>query len=270
MKEDFEELRRINQEVYVTDQSVIKVTEDVVFVNRYKSDISRSQYSTYVRVTVGLFGFYFSILLTLYIASSGNITDDIDLILFISFWTIPLIFLVIISWRIELPICFNKKTQKVSTWIDGELAEIEWEKFFMFATTIYAGKMRTEVLLFTLFGQNDKEYNMTIWDEASPGGLYVFLHNFMNHKEPIIVENGKMEIARGNFQFTYKELFVQRFTFRKEDNVFMRISLIFSAIFFTVPIDFLMYGLNKILPRRKIPKELLEACGLDKDYKVYG
>jgi len=31
-----------------------------------------------------------------------------------------------------------------------------------------------------------------------------------------------------------------------------------------------MYGLNKILPRRGIPKELLEACVCPDDEKTYG
>ena len=50
----------------------------------------------------------------------------------------------------------------------------------------------------------------------------------------------------------------------------MKVILVFTAIFFTIPIDFLMYGLNKILPRRKIPKELLDACGCEEGERVYG
>jgi len=260
----------MHQEVYVTNQSIIKTTEDVVFMNRYYSNMSGSQYSTYSGIAVGLFIFYFSSVFIFYLTSSEDINDDIYFILLASLVIVPIYIGIIIMWRRELPLCFNKKTQKVSAWIDGELAEIEWERFHMFHTKIQDGAQATaKVFLFTLFGKSGKHYPMTIWDRL-PAGLYAYVHDFMNHKEPIIVENGKMEIARGNFQFTFKELFVQRFTFRKEDNIFIRIFLVFTAIFFTLPIDFLMYGLNKILPRRNIPKELLEACGCDEGESVYG
>jgi len=42
------------------------------------------------------------------------------------------------------------------------------------------------------------------------------------------------------------------------------------AIFFLFPTDLILYTLNKILPRRKIPKELLEACGCKEGERVYG
>jgi len=273
MEEDFKIAKeaKMHQEVYVTNQSVIKVTEDVIFMNRYKHLYWGGQYATYEGIHTGLFLFYVTSLFTFYVTGSEDIKDDIYFILFASLVIIPFYIGIIIAWRRELPICFNKETQKVSAWIDGELAEIEWERFHMFPTKMNAGvQLIIDVWLFTLFGKSGKKYPMTIWDDGSPGGLYVFLHNFMNQKEPIITEYGKMEIARGNFQFTYKELFLQRFTFRKEENIFMRIFLVFSAVFFTLPIDFLMYGLNKVLPRREIPKELLEACGCEEGERVYG
>jgi hypothetical protein len=258
----------MNEEVYVTNQSIIKTTEDVAFMNRYKSNMWGGQFSTYTGIGIGLTIFYGINFLSLFQAPIENETLSFTLLI------LPIILLlytlIIVTWRRELPICFNKKTQKVSAWIGGELAEIEWEKFHMFHTKIQDGAQATaKVFLFTLFGKSGKRYPMTIWDEL-PAGLYAYVHDFMNHKEPIIVENGKMEIARGNFQFTFKELFIQRFSFRKEENVFMRIFLVFSAIFFTLPIDFLMYGLNKVLPRRKIPKELLDACGCEEGERVYG
>jgi hypothetical protein len=229
------------------------------------------QYSTYSGTLLGLGIFYLFSVFTFFILNLEDLEEKIFGMLFLSSVTIPFYIGIIIAWRRELPVCFNKKTQKVSAWIDGELAEIEWERFHMFPTKMNAGvQLIIDVWLFTLFGKSGKKYPMSIWDDGSPGGLYVFLHNFMNHKEPIIVENGKMEIARGNFQFTFKELFIQRFTFRKEENIFIRIFLVFSAIFFTLPIDFLMYGLNKVLPRREIPKELIEACGCEDGERVYG
>jgi len=261
----------MNKKVYVSNQSVIKITEDVIFMNRYYSNMSGGQYSTYSGIGIGLIIFYIVIVLTFLSPASQNIDDDITFMLFASLIILPLYMLQQIAWRRELPICFNKKTQKVSAWINGELAEIEWERFHMFQTKIQDGAQSTaEVWLFTLFGKSGKKYPMTIWDNLLPGGLYALVHDFMNHKEPIITEYGKMEIARGNFQFTYKELFLQRFKFRKEENIFMRIFLVFSAVFFTLPIDFSMYGLNKILPRRKIPKELLEACWCEEGERVYG
>jgi len=261
----------MNQEVSVTNQSVIKITEDVIFMNRYKSNMWGGQYSTYGGILLGLEVFYLMSLFIFFVLNLENLEEKTFLMFFLSLIAIPLFLLQQIAWRRELPICFNKKTQKVSAWINGELAEIEWERFHMFQTKIQDGAQSTaEVWLFTLFGKSGKKYPMTIWDNLLPGGLYALVHDFMNHKEPIITEYGKMEIARGNFQFTYKELFLQRFKFRKEENIFMRIFLVFSAVFFTLPIDFLMYGLNKILPRREIPKELLEACGCEEGERVYG
>jgi hypothetical protein len=272
MKQDFKITKeeKVRQEVYVTNQSIIKITEDVIFMNRYKSNMWGGQYSTYSGILIGLEVFYFFILFIYYTSSLEGGGSFVSSMLFLLLIIIPIFILQQIAWRRELPICFNKKTQKVSAWIGGELTEIEWERFHMFHTKIQDGAQATaKVFLFTLFGKSGKRYPMTIWDEL-PAGLYAYVHDFMNHKEPIIVENGKMEIARGNFQFTFKELFIQRFTFRKEENIFMRIFLVFSAIFFTLPIDFLMYGLNKVLPRRKIPKELLDACGCEEGEGVYG
>jgi len=216
----------MNKKVYVSNQSVIKITEDVIFMNRYKSNMWGGQYSTYSGITIGLFVFYFSSLLIYYTTSMEEYLNFTSTILFLSIGIIPIFALQQIAWRRELPICFNKKTQKVSAWIDGELAEIEWERFHMFQTKIQDGAQSTaEVWLFTLFGKSGKKYPMTIWDNLLPGGLYALVHDFMNHKEPIITEYGKMEIARGNFQFTYKELFLQRFKFRKEE--------IFLCVFFS-------------------------------------
>ena len=42
------------------------------------------------------------------------------------------------------------------------------------------------------------------------------------------------------------------------------------TIFMGFPVDLLMYALNKILPRRAIPKELREACDMSADEKVFG
>ena len=47
------------QEVYVTNQSIIKTTEDVIFVNRYKHSLWGGQYSTYEGINTGLITFYF-------------------------------------------------------------------------------------------------------------------------------------------------------------------------------------------------------------------
>lgn len=215
--------------------------------------------------------FYFFSLFGYYISFLDGTPSWIEMMLFLSLLILPFYIWMIILWRLQLPICFNKKTQKVSTWIGGELAEIEWERFHMFDTKMNAGvQVIMDVYLFTLFGKSGKRYPMTIWDDGNPAALKAFIDDFMNHKEPIIIDEGKMQIARGNFQFTYKQLFKQRFIFSKEQGIFSRIWLIFTAIFFTLPIDFLMYGLNKILPRRKMPKELQEVCGCKEGERVYG
>ena len=187
-----------------------------------------------------------------------------------------------ILWRIEVPICFNRKTRKVSFWMKGQLAQVDWddiEAYTKLARSVAAGSgapVKEQIVAFNIFTQTSEHYdpeahNVTIsgtdyWDKDDPvagaKGLWEYAYLFMEKGKQALPEDkielkgySLMETLRVNNPLPHKGL----------DWIGVVIHTVLLPItiplfFITVPTDVIYTFLDKILPRRNPPKPLREAC----------
>ena len=188
-----------------------------------------------------------------------------------------------IFWRIEIPICFNRKTRKVSFWVKGQLAQVDWgeiEAYTKLARSVAAGSgapIKEQIVAFNIFLTPASEYyepeahNVTIsgtdyWDKDDPvagaKALWEYTYLFMEKGKQALPDDKielksytLMEALRENNPLPHKGL----------DWIAVVVSIVLLPItiplyFITVPTDVIYTFLDKILPRRKPPKPLREAC----------
>ena len=177
---------------------------------------------------------------------------------------IPNVFL----WRFECPICFNKERQKIFFWEENELLQQEWKdvEFYVSRLPGFSTSGSTYSTAFDMYGsKTGKKYTTFIeYTHTSKS-----IANFMAGEPNQVSLREQEEIRRANLEFDFKDIFVFNYHLIPKGGWLFFIPL-FTVVFFIIPINVIVYGLNKYLPRKNPPAELLEACGYDKDYKVYG
>ena len=188
----------------------------------------------------------------------------------------------LIIWRRELPVCFNRNTRTVSYWVKGELAQVNWDEIEAYAQTkrsVTAGSgtlLKEQVIAFNVFTQGSghyepEEHNLTISAADSSGGedpvaeakgLWEYIRLYMNEGKGAMPET-KITGAICSLKESIKENnplprpgdSVSEFIF---NTIFLPLSLPFA--FINIITDMVYCVLDKILPKRRLPKPLREAC----------
>ena len=254
-----------------------KITKDTAFLTVQGFAYTGSQSEMKHTLGLWLIGWYMGLAFEFSYATNWT---EIDLLgsTAIMWMFSPFVIWHIVKWRQEIPICFSRKKQKVFYWIDNELVQVSWKNFnFYFAT--HPGLSTSGLSYgdaFTLVGKKSHKHHKVF---ANYQGGYQGLNRFMSGDGFLLSKEEKIDILRGNFRFGCKDvfravlrpftktLFSRPFKFMYFFHVPLLLIVIFGLI---LPTRLMVLVLNKILPRKKLPAELLEACGLDKDYKVYG
>jgi hypothetical protein len=204
----------------------------------------------------------------------------IGLLLF-SFW-------MFIPWRTQLPIIFNRKTQKVTTYIKGKIFTVNWENMKATvgtATSIaYGGTPVREGVLRLFFpyqkGKRKKiNYEMigvsatteteAAWRNVPMYGaaqIWAYICLFMNEGAAALppFEEGVNKYRLDHISESFK--FFNPMKMFPKEKLLYPITLPFF-VFFIVPCailiiigDLIYMAFDRILPKRKWPQELLDAC----------
>ena len=156
----------------------------------------------------------------------------------------------------------------------GKLYQENKDELVSCVNILVAPGSASSVCRFELHEVNNKEktYTFLVYGEMH---TKVLVDDFLEGKEIILSHEDMQNIKRGNGELNFKELFHLRFL-----APFGRLSLLWRilyypfyllySIFMGFPVDLLMYALNKILPRRAIPKDLREVCDMSADEKFFG
>ena len=183
-----------------------------------------------------------------------------------------------ILWRREVPVCFNRKTRKVSFWIKGQLAQVDWdeiEAYTKLSRSAAAGSgalVKEQLIAFNIFiTPVSVAHNVTIpgtdyWDKDDPvmgaKGLWEYIYLFMEKG----IE-GVPEPKNTTRICSLKESMIDTNPYPIKDVHIIGIIINTILLPFTVPFaiinvitDMVYCVLDIILPRRKPPKPLREAC----------
>lgn len=185
-----------------------------------------------------------------------------------SFMILLMIIPFVIYWRFQCPICFNKETQMVSFWEKKELLQSKWEDV-QFREERLPGLSTSGAvysIAFDMYGSKSKKHYTTFFAyEYEEKNIDFFMEG-----NPLPIPQEELdEIRRSNFEFGYKDIFVSNYKGIIDAGWLFPIA-IFTVVFFFIPVMLITHTLNKYLPRRKLPAELLEACGYSEDYELYG
>jgi len=171
--------------------------------------------------------------------------------------------MIIFIWRSMLPICFNRETKMVTHWANGVLYQKKWEDVELRHTKIITGRGDIYLSVFELTGGRKIMFEKIFY--LSTQNLE-YITQYMNYEEPQLNDEEINEIKIANFEYKFSEIFLNMLP--KKITFFI---VLFSPLLIVeIPLYYVMFILNKILPRRKIPKELLEACGCEEGERVYG
>jgi len=253
---------------YANDGDVIKITENKLYLatSYFNQIFAGTAWTTrlYVMLVIVIVEMLFFII--------GD--TDFKSLLFGLVLISPVFIPAMILWRRELPLCVNRDKGMIYGYRGGKLYEASRDNLVSYVNTLVAPGSASSVCRFELHEVNNKEkiYTFLVYGELD---TKVLVDDFLEGKEIVLSHNDSQTIKRGNGELNFKELFHLRFL-----APFGRLSLVWKivyypfyllyAIFIGFPVDLLMYLLNKILPRREIPKELLEACGCEEGERVYG
>jgi len=252
---------------YANDGDVIKITESKLYLatSYFNQIFAGTAWTTrlYIMLVIGIIEMIFSI--------SGT---DYNALLFGFIIISPVFIPAMILWRRELPLCVDRKKGMIYGYRGGKLYEASKDSLVSYVNTLVAPGSASSVCRFELHEVDNKEkiYTFLVYGELH---TKVLVDDFLEGKEIVLSHEDRQTIKRGNGELNFKEMFHLRFL-----APFGRLSLLwkivyypfylFYAIFMGFPVDLLMYALNKILPRRAIPKELREACGMGEDERVFG
>jgi hypothetical protein len=279
----------------VADGNVMKVTADCLFMRTSAGRIygGRGSMSWWAAVMTFFIWAFFSLLGYGYYwhdvqagRFSGNFLEH-----YVSNWPItfgPPIYVLIFSswifipWRRQLPIIFNRKTGKVTCAIDNQIVSCHWqdtEAYIKDVTSVSAGGVPlNEGVLNLIFVDSDgKRLRAAIPATKDDPKIFVqrgivgaaavweFIRLYMKegaNAVPPIVPFGKYRFDHLSECFTTANPF-------KIFKVQKKINLIWSVVFLplALPIgviailgDLLYFALDRILPKRKWPQALLDAC----------
>jgi hypothetical protein len=284
------------------DNNVMKITEDCLFVRTAHGRMMGGRYSmTWWATEVAVFswglanlfaynGYNFDVLMKTfhgsffeyYFFGKGNFALWGPSVFIVgSFW-------MFIYWRMQLPIIFNRKTQKVTAYIKGKIFTQSWEKMCAEVATsyspIYGGVPIREGVLRLFFpykkGRRKKrEYEMigvsatmeTKAAHAHPGSygaaqIWAYICLFM-HEGAVALPPFEPDVAKYR-----QDRFLDSFKCYNPMQIFPKDKLLYPIslpffFFFIVPCsilaiigDLLYTAFDRILPKRKWPQELLDAC----------
>lgn len=262
-------------EEYETDgHSTIKVTENTLYMAK-RFPMWGGMQSMYIATYIILWLFYLSTFGLFISVDSDELSFIVTYGIFFSSFMLP-----IFLWRMDLPLCFNRKTQMVTTYQEGQLCQVKWHRGLMydhkFGPNAYGHYIYVHAIDIvrkdkSVVGELSKDIRICIERQCS-----LLIEDYMDGKEIVLSEESQFLVDKYNFQLSIKELFVSRFItpFKSRHPLEWFVAIAFyelpAAIFFLFPTDIILYVLNKVLPRRNLPKELREACGCDDSEKVYG
>ena len=177
-----------------------------------------------------------------------------------------------------LPICFNRTTKTISAWHKGKLYQADWDSLEAFAKTLnIVGThvpYKLGVVAINLYHKTERldvPIAGTEWQSITPQEASYMLWEYLC----LYMEEGKQAVPAPN-PVTDKELLSWKHAFKKHSPfplikkdsdtiVWVIIDLLFIPFNFimapiSIPTELIFMGLDKILPKRKPPKELLAAC----------
>lgn len=240
----FEELKN-----KIEVESISKITKNTLVMRRYLN----SFYGDFNEMFFGLFSIIF-ISFILFINTKELFYNLIYILL-------GLVVMVIFIWRRMLPICFNRETKMVTHWANGTLYQKKWEDVELRHAIIATGRGNIDLSAFELTGGRKVMFEKTFY--LSTQNLE-YITQYMNYKEPQLDDKALNEIKMANFEYKFLEVFLNLLP--KKMTFFI---ILFSPLLIIeIPLYYTMFILNKILPRRKIPKELLDACACKENETV--
>ena len=265
------------KEEYQTDgHSTIKVTDNILYMAK-RFPMWGGMQSMYMTIYIILGSFYlFSITGLISIEPDKVTGTTFDLLYILLALFLPPLFL----WRMDLPLCFNRKTQMVTTYQEGQLCQVKWHKGLMydhkFGPNAYGQYIYVHAIDIvrenkSVVGGLSEDIRICVERQCA-----MLIEDYMDGKEIVLDKESQFLVDKYNFQLSIKELFVSRFItpFKNRHTLEWFFAIAFyelpMAIFIFFPTDMILYVLNKILPRRRIPKVLKEACGMSDDEKVFG
>jgi len=264
------------KEYQTNGYSTIKITDNTLYMaKRFPmwGGVQSMYMATYVILGL-LYMFSISGLITIEPDKVTGTTFDLLYICLALF--IPPIFL----WRMDLPLCFNRKSQMVTTYQEGQLCQVKWHRELMynykFGPNAYGQYIYVHAIdIFrkdkSVLGELSKDIRICIERECS-----TLIKDYMDGKKIVLDRKSQFHVDKYNFQLSIKELFISRFItpFKNRHPLEWFFAITFLelplAIFILFPADIILYTLNKILPRRRISKELREACSCEEGEKVFG
>ena len=264
-------------EKYETDgDKTIKVTDNTLYMAK-RFPMWGGVQSMYMATYIILGLLYIFSITGLITIEPDNVTGTTFDLLYI---LLSLLILPIFLWRMDLPLCFNRKTQMVTTYQEGQLCQVKWHKGLMydhqFGPNAYGQYIYVHAIdVFrknkSVVGELSKDIRICIERECS-----LLIEDYMDGKEIVLTKESQFLVDKYNFQLSIKTLFVSRFItpFKNRHPLEWFFAIAFyelpAAIFFLFPTDIILYILNKILPRRRMSKALTEACGCEEGERVYG
>ena len=191
-----------------------------------------------------------------------------------------------IIWRLELPICFNRQTRKVSFMVKGRLAQVNWDDIetrAKIARTIVAGSgalNKEQIVTFNVYynmpyAKDTVKHNITImgtdyWEGDDPiagaKALWEYIYIFMEKGEDALpkdkISGGGCSLIRSMKEHNP---FPQK-GFPLSDNIFNFVALPLGLPMSIISIitDMIYCVLDFILPKRGLPSLLREACEAEK------
>lgn len=188
-------------------------------------------------------------------------------------------------WRTELPICFNRQTRLVSIWFKNQLVQTNWDEIEAHVKVLSAvsasGTPYREAILYYNAYVKEIPYSIPIpasfnWDKHEIEGAYmiweyirVFMEEGKDKLPPLDPPRVKHELS------SWKQAFSEFNPFPiikpSSDTLGWKLFNIvifpfeFAFMFIAIPADLIYMGLDKILPRKKIPKSLRTACEANSD-----
>ncbi|MBH1656653.1 hypothetical protein I5U64_08955 [Stenotrophomonas maltophilia] len=189
-----------------------------------------------------------------------------------------------IPWRRQLPIIFNRKTNKITCFVDNQVVSEEWsslEAYIKDVTTVAAGGAPINEGILTLtfhrWGLNGKQLRAVIMGTQdvpaamTHRGIYgaamvweyirLYMREGATAVPPIapIAEYRLKHLSDPFRQFNpLKALGVKIWWYPIAVPFFLFVALPLAPV--AIAGDLLYYVLDRILPRRKWPQELIDAC----------
>ncbi|MBH1656652.1 hypothetical protein I5V54_04940 [Stenotrophomonas maltophilia] len=279
------------------DNNVMKITADCLFMRTASGSLYGGRRSMSWWATVGgVFAWLFFSLCLIgnyrYALANKGIAEGF-FSFYLDFWLFPagMAFVcwiacvwMYIPWRRQLPIIFNRKTNRITCFVDNQVVSEEWiglEAYIKDVTTVAVGGAPINEGILTLtfhrWGFNGKQLRAVIMGTQDVHaaminrGIYgaamvweyirLYMREGATAVPPIapIAEYRLKRIGDPFRQFNpFKYLKVKIWWYPIAVPFFLFVALPLAPV--AIAGDLLYYALDRILPRRKWPQELIDAC----------